>query len=192
MARIGLLVVIASAAALRPGPIARRPEQQLARRAFFASAGAAVATMLPSDARADAGAKLVGLAPAEIAKLVKADVVERQFLCTADFTRGLYDEAATFTDEIDTYKLDSFVKGTKALFVADKSHVDLTSDVEVTKDAATFLFSEYLTFNLPVFKPRVSLTGKVVLKRSPETGLFVSYREFWDQSVVDVLKTAKL
>ena len=65
-------------------------------------------------------------------------------------------------------------------------------NVEVTKDAATFLFSEYLTFNLPVFKPRVSLTGKVVLKRSPETGLFVSYREFWDQSVVDVLKTAKL
>ena len=38
----------------------------------------------------------------------------------------------------------------------------------------------------------VSLTGKVVLTRSPETGLFVAYREFWDQSVVDVLKTAKL
>ena len=186
-----LVLLIASAAALRLDPT-----EQLGRRRFFASlpatAGAAIATTLPSDARADEGAKLVGLAPAELARIVKADVVERQFLCTADFTRGLYDEAATFTDEIDTYKLDAFVKGTKALFVADKSHVDLTSDVEVTKDAATFLFSEYLTFNLPVFKPRVSLTGKVVLKRSPETGLFVSYREFWDQSVVDVLKTAKL
>ena len=36
-----------------------------------------------------------------------------------------------------------------------------------------------------------SLSGKVVLTRDEKTGLITSYREYWDQSVNDVLKTAK-
>ena len=45
-------------------------------------------------------------------------------------------------------------------------------------------------FNIP-FKPVVALSGKVVLERDLNTGLIVSYREFWDQDVTTVLKSAK-
>ena len=62
---------------------------------------------------------------------VTADLVERQFLATADFTREVYDEAALFTDEIDTYTLPKFIKGTSALFVKERSVVRLVGAVTV-------------------------------------------------------------
>lgn len=131
------------------------------------------------------------LSDAEIAKIVTADVVDRQFLATADFTRGLYDEAATFTDEIDTYTMDKFIAGTKKLFVGERSKVELTSPVVVDKDAASFRFQESLCFNVPL-KPVVTLSGKVVLTRDPASGLFTAYREYWDQTPNQVLLTARL
>ena len=39
---------------------------------------------------------------------------------------------------------------------------------------------------------QVKLTGLVKLVRSPTTGLITSYREYWDQSVGEVLKTARI
>ena len=45
-------------------------------------------------------------------------------------------------------------------------------------------------FNIP-FKPVCSLTGKVVLTRDENTGLIISYRKYWGQSVNEVLKMAK-
>ena len=48
------------------------------------------------------------------------------------FTREIYDEAALFTDEIDTYTLPSFIKGTSALFVPERSVVKLVGDVEAS------------------------------------------------------------
>jgi hypothetical protein len=38
----------------------------------------------------------------------------------------------------------------------------------------------------------VKLTGRVDLVRNPTTGLITSYREFWDQSVGEVLKSARI
>jgi hypothetical protein len=112
-------------------------------------------------------------------------------LASADLTRQIYDESAKFTDEIDTYTLDKWIKGTKQLFVASKSEVTLTPDsLKVTDDEASFLFSEYLCFNIP-FKPVVYLSGKLILKRDQETGLITSYQEVWDQDVNTVLKSAK-
>eukprot|EP00633_Aureoumbra_lagunensis_P003151 CAMPEP_0197289330 /NCGR_PEP_ID=MMETSP0890-20130614/6564_1 /TAXON_ID=44058 ORGANISM="Aureoumbra lagunensis, Strain CCMP1510" /NCGR_SAMPLE_ID=MMETSP0890 /ASSEMBLY_ACC=CAM_ASM_000533 /LENGTH=119 /DNA_ID=CAMNT_0042760655 /DNA_START=462 /DNA_END=818 /DNA_ORIENTATION=- len=119
------------------------------------------------------------MSDSELAKIVTEDVTERQFLATADFTRSLYDESATFTDEIDTYTMDKFVIGTKKLFDANRSHVDLTSPVIVDATQAAFTFKETLCFNIPLLHPVVSLSGKVILKRDPDTGLFISYREFW-------------
>lgn len=136
--------------------------------------------------------KLTGLSDSELAKIVTADVVDRQFLATADFTRELFDESATFTDEIDTYTLPKFVEGTKKLFDATKSRVRLTSPVTVDKDQASFTFSEYLAFNFPIAKPIVSLTGKVVLTRDRNSGLFTSYREYWDQTPNQVVLSARL
>jgi hypothetical protein len=134
--------------------------------------------------------KMEGISDQELSQIVRADVVERQFLVSADITRAIYDETATFTDEIDTYTMDKWVKGTKLLFVAEGSHVDLVGDVEVSPTEVLFRFSEKLMFRIP-FTPVVDLTGKVVLKRDPSTGLITSYREFWDQDIVTVLKSAQ-
>ena len=114
--------------------------------------------------------KLTKLSDEELAKRVTADVVDRQFLATADFTRALFDESATFTDEIDTYTLPKFIEGTKKLFDASRSKVELTSPVVVDNDSVSFRFSEYLCFNLPVVQPIVSLSGKVVLTRDANSG----------------------
>jgi hypothetical protein len=38
---------------------------------------------------------------------------------------------------------------------------------------------------------QVQLTGRVVLKRGAN-GLITSYREYWDKSIVDVLRTATI
>ena len=46
-------------------------------------------------------------------------------------------------------------------------------------------------FNIPLLKPVVFVSGKVVLERDLDNGLIVSYREFWDQDVITVLKSAK-
>lgn len=150
------------------------------------------AGLLLLDRRPAKAEKLIGLSDAEVAKLVTADVVDRQFLATADFTRELFDESATFTDEIDTYTLPKFVEGTKKLFDSSKSRVRLTSPVSVDKDQASFTFSEYLAFNFPVAKPIVSLSGKVVLTRDKISGLFTSYREYWDQTPNQVVLSARL
>ena len=136
-----------------------------------------------------ASSKLVNLEPAAIVKIVAADITDRQALITADFTRDIYSEKCSFQDEIDTYPIDKYVSGTKALFNKDKSHVDLVGDVVATSDSVDFKFSEILAFNIP-FNPSVFLTGRVKLSRG-EDGLITSSREFWDQSVPVVLSTVK-
>jgi hypothetical protein len=137
--------------------------------------------------------KLYNLSNEELAKIITQDVQEGQFMVKADLTRAVYDEGATFTDEIDTYALDAWIRGTKRLFVANKSHVDLVpQSLTVSEAQATFLFTEYLTFNIPFLQPKVYLTGKVILKRDPTSGLITSYQEQWDQDVKDVLTSAKL
>ena len=138
----------------------------------------------------DIANKLVNLSDAELKKIVRQDVVDHKFLTNGKLTRSIYDESATFTDEIDTYTMDKWIVGTQKLFVGDKSRVDLVGDIDVTRDRIEFRFDEDLMFNIP-FKPVVTLTGKVVLQRSPDTGLITSYQEFWDQDVATVLKSAK-
>lgn len=136
--------------------------------------------------------KLVNLSNDELANRIRADVVDRQFLVTAQISRDLYDESAIFTDEIDAYPMDKWITGTQRLFVASKSQVDLEpNSLTVDKDVATFRFSEYLCFNIPVFQPIVYLSGKVILRRDPSNGLITSYQEVWDQDVSTVLKSAK-
>ena len=96
--------------------------------------GAAAALLRPARSVAGEVAvaeKLRNLPAAKLAEIVTADLVERQFLATADFTREVYDEAALFTDEIDTYTLPKFIKGTSALFVKERSVVRLVGAVTV-------------------------------------------------------------
>jgi len=133
--------------------------------------------------------KLRNLPAARMAEIIQADLVERQFLATADFTREIYDEGATFTDEIDTYTLPKFVKGTSALFVKEKSQVRLVGEVQADAQQVVFRFDEDLCFNIPL-NPVVTVTGRCVLTRDAESGLIVKYREYWDKTPTEVLKTA--
>jgi hypothetical protein len=133
----------------------------------------------------------LNLSNEQLKSIITADVIDRQFLATADLTRDIYDSSsATFTDEIDTYSMDKWIQGTKKLFVGENSRVRLVGEVNVSAEQADFRFDEDLQFRIP-FRPTVHLTGKVVLKRDKESGLITSYQEFWDQSVNDVLKTVK-
>ena len=167
----------------------------VARRRFVEGALAALAATTTARSNAYSGQdkttpKAKNLPPKELAKRVEKDLVENQFLATANFDRTLYDEACTFQDEIDTYELDKFIKGTSKLFVADRSRVDLTSPVTASNDSVEFKFKEDLCFNIP-FKPTVFVSGRVVLTRDLDTGLFVRYREYWDQKPNDVLRGAR-
>lgn len=160
-------------------------------RRSFLSVNAASAFLLPIPKRTFAAPdKLTNISDNELKQIILSDIVENSFLVTADITRAVYDESATFTDEIDVYTMDKWIKGTKSLFIPSGSRVSLVGDVEVSKTEVSFRFDEDLMFNIP-FKPVCSLTGKVVLTRDSNTGLIASYREYWDQSVNDVLKTAK-
>jgi hypothetical protein len=104
--------------------------------------------------------KQLNLSNEELKKIILSDIVDKSFLVSADITRSVYDESATFTDEIDVYTMDKWIQGTKALFIASGSRVSLIGDVDVTAREVTFRFDEDLMFNIP-FKPVCSLTGKV-------------------------------
>lgn len=127
----------------------------------------------------------------ELAALVTADINDRQYLVTGDLTRSIYDESCTFQDEIDTYTLEKWVKGTSALFNGACSHVDIVGPVSADASEVRFKFSETLVFNIPALFPKVPLTGEVVLKRGAD-GLITSYKEIWGQGVSEVLSKAKL
>ena len=144
----------------------------------------------PAFAADEIKPNLTGISDDELKRVITKDVVDNQFLVSADITREVYDESANFIDEIDTYPMQKWIVGTKRLFVAEKSRVSLVGDVNVSKDKVEFRFDEDLMFRIPL-RPVVSLTGRVVLDRDPETGLITKYQEFWDQSVGEVLKTAK-
>ena len=138
--------------------------------------------------------KQLNLSNEDIMKIVENDIVKGQFMVSGDLTRSIYDEKATFQDEIDTYKLDDWIIGVKRLFVAKNSHIDIIPDTfkyNEDKNTIELKFDEYLQFNLPIVKPTLSLTGKLILTRNPNTGLIVKYREIWDQDINTVLKTAK-
>jgi hypothetical protein len=136
--------------------------------------------------------KQYNLSNEEIAQIVSDDLTKNSFLTNGQLTRSIYDEKATFTDEIDTYTLPQWIKGTSRLFVPPPkgSRVGLVGDVVATDKDVTFNFEEDLMFNIP-FKPIVFVSGKVVLDRDLESGLITSYREFWDQDVSTVLKSAR-
>jgi hypothetical protein len=142
------------------------------------------------SAQAVDGQKKLGLTDEQLKEIVKSDVLDRQFLVSGDLTRSIYLPTAPFKDEIDTYSMDQWIKGTQKLFVGKKSQVRLVGDVNVSPSQVEFRFDEDLMFNIP-FKPVVSLTGKVVLTRDEQTGYVTSYTEYWDQDVLSVLKTAK-
>lgn len=186
--RVAIFVLLTAQLALGLAPeVSRSQFWKQSLSATVVVAGTILPNQKPVFAVAD---KLVNLPDEKLKAIIKKDILEKQFLATGQLTREIYDESAKFTDEIDTYELDKWIKGTQKLFRGDKSSVRLVGDINVSKNQIDFLFDEDLMFNIP-FQPTVSLTGKVVLTRDTSTGLITSYQEFWDQDVVTVLKSAK-
>jgi sensor c-di-GMP phosphodiesterase-like protein len=130
------------------------------------------------------------IADEDLKRIVTSDLLDNQFLVTGKLTPEVYLKDATFTDEIDTYGMDQWMKGTQKLFVGEGSQVRLVGDVQVSPEAVEFRFDEDLMFRIP-FRPVVKLSGRLVLTRDKETGLISSYREYWDQDAATVLKSAK-
>lgn len=183
---------------LKPGlaSVSPAPAAILSRSEFFSSfvfAGTAAIGISSSTYPVNAASlkpKLTNISEEEIKRIVLEDIVERSFLASADLTREIYDEECVFVDEIDSYTLEKWIKGTKSLFIPGGSRVSLVGDVAVSPETVEFRFDEDLMFNIP-FHPIMSLSGKMILTRSLDTGLIIGYREIWDQDVNSVLKTTK-
>jgi hypothetical protein len=138
----------------------------------------------PSPQQAE-GAKLRGLTDAELKKRLLVDIVEQRFMVTGQVSKELYADSARFTDEIDTYDLDAFIRGTGLLFDGARSDFKLIGDLEIKGNVISYKFDEILSFKIPL-QPRSRVSGRVELTRGND-GLIESYREFWDQSVPSVL-----
>jgi len=158
--------------------------------ALLSSGATAVFTPVLAADATDDGRKLLNLPDDKLAEIVTKDITERQFLVTGDITRSIYSEDCTFKDEIDTYTIDKWVKGTKALFVGDKSRVALEGPVVAKDGEVRFRFDEVLCFNIPL-QPKVPLKGTLVLRRGND-GLINSYQEIWDTSVLATISKAYL
>lgn len=96
---------------------------------------AVAAAVLEGGSKVD---KMIGISNEDIAIIVKRDVVAHQFLMNGRLTRSIFDEGATFQDEIDTYTLDKWIKGTSRLFNARNSHVELVGEVRATEEEVRF------------------------------------------------------
>jgi hypothetical protein len=145
-------------------------------------------TGAPSPCVASTTEKL-NLSDAELKQVITDDILKRKFLATGNLTPSIYKPTATFTDEIDTYKMDQWIKGTQRLFVGEQSTVTLLGDVLVSPSKVEFRVAEELVFRIP-FRPRMSLSTTVVLTRD-DTGYITAYRELWDQDIATVLKSTK-
>mmetsp|Transcript_17593 Transcript_17593/g.40387 ORF Transcript_17593/g.40387 Transcript_17593/m.40387 type:complete len:274 (+) Transcript_17593:175-996(+) len=150
----------------------------------LANPSAGVPPAIASDEANEA--KQINLSDEDILKVViDQDLLANQFLVSGKITRSIYDENCIFKDEIDTYTLDKWVKGTSQLFDPARSKVVLVPGTATARGDNTleFRFVEYLCFRIPVLEPITYLSGSLELERSPDTGLITSYREVWDQDV---------
>lgn len=121
---------------------------QNSRRNFLsATAAVSTASLLPLRAYAS-NEKQLNLSNDDLKQIILSDIVDKTFLVTADITRSVYDESASFTDEIDVYTMDKWIKGTKSLFVPSGSRVSLVGDVDVSQSEVSFRFDEDLMFNM--------------------------------------------
>jgi len=123
-----LLLVVPSAAWTPP-----TVDTSTGRRNFLtsivASGGALVTVTTMDPIPAAMALDRLNISDEQLKQIVKDDILKRQFLVTGNLTPEIYKPTATFADEIDTYKMDQWMKGTQKLFVGEKSDVRLVGDV---------------------------------------------------------------
>ncbi|GAB5365086.1 hypothetical protein AAMO2058_001026500 [Amorphochlora amoebiformis] len=139
------------------------------------------------------GVKRTGLSLGEIRDIVQDDFVMRKCLVSGDISKAIYADDCVFTDPQMTCKgLDKFVSGTKALFYAPASELELLGRVEVVGDNQIFArFREVACFNIP-FRPKTYFSGNLTLTVRKQDGLIENYLEQWDLSIPEILRSARL
>ena len=100
------------------------------------------------------------------------------------------DGPITITDKEATFRFKEKVLLLYFAFVVCLQH-RLVCPAHPSASISVSCWFVQLMFNIPILKPKVPLTGSLVLKRGKD-GLFTSYKESWDQSVSQVLLSAKL
>jgi hypothetical protein len=150
--------------------------------------GGGAGVMCSEDASSN---KLHNLSNEEMAEILIRDCREKRSLFTGEMTRSIYDENARFKDGSDidgSYSINAWIRGCKFLFDENESRCAmLDHTLSVTPNHATFRFTEILQFRA-FFRPRVHISGTVVMKRDEGTGLIVSYEEKWDRNVGELLE----
>jgi hypothetical protein len=136
--------------------------------------------------------KMFNLSNRELANIIMRDCQEKRFLFTGDMTRSIYDENARFKDGSDidgAYSMNAWSRGCKFLFDENESQCSIREDtLSVTSSHVKFRFTSVLQFR-HFFRPKVSISGTIVMKRDVDTGLILSYEEKWDRSVGELLET---
>jgi len=133
-----------------------------------------------------------GLSLQQLRDIIQEDFDERRCLVTGDLSQEIYADDCVFTDPQMTCKgLKKFVSGTKALFYAPKSELELLEPVyTVGENQIVAKWREVACFNIP-FRPRTFFTGNLTLTLG-EDNLVKSYVEQWDLSIPEVLATARI
>lgn len=165
--------------------------QWLDRRSAISAMGGSAFALIAAPAAAPAAgpptdSKSRGLSQAELTKRLLVDIVDKRFMVTGELSEDLYSDSAKFQDEIDTYDLKNFVKGTNLLFDGKRSEFKLVGDLDFSNGGKTirYRFDEILSFKIPL-QPRSRVSGVVEFTRG-EDGLIEKYREFWDQVCMGV------
>ena len=121
----------------------------------------------------------------ELVEIIKADIVERQYLVNGNVTSDVYTDDCYFTDARDDFGpgLAKWQRGTSLLFVASKSFVELTGDVVYRPESRTIEITGWRQqdyFRLPGTPHTPVFTGSVKLTLHPEYNLVVRHDEQWD------------
>lgn len=171
--------------------------------ALGAAASAAVALQLlvsaPDAFAAAVPANKDAVTPLELAKVVEADMVQRSYLITGDLTKAVFADDASFADGNNDFGpgLDSWVAGTKRLFVSDRCKLKLTGEVVYDETARTLTvpWRQVDVFRLPGAPHTPVFTGFTTLTLGPSDDeghvLVVDHTETWDQTPSEILRELK-
>mmetsp|Transcript_46721 Transcript_46721/g.75151 ORF Transcript_46721/g.75151 Transcript_46721/m.75151 type:complete len:309 (+) Transcript_46721:78-1004(+) len=135
--------------------------------------------------------KSIGLPIQDIRDIVQQDFIYRKCLVSGDISQEIYADDCIFTDpQMSVKGLQKFVRGTKALFVAERSELELLGDVYVVgDDKIVAKWREVACFNIPL-RPKTYFTGNITLTLGKDN-LIVNYLEQWDLTIPEILATAR-
>ncbi|XRB25327.1 SnoaL-like domain-containing protein [Pseudoscourfieldia marina] len=129
----------------------------------------------------------------ELVSIIRADLVERQYLVNGNVSSNVYLDDCYFTDARDDFGpgLKKWQRGTSLLFVANKSFAELTGDVVFDPKTRTIEITKWRQqdyFRLPGTPHSPVFTGSVTLTLHPTFNLIARHDEKWDMDPDTITK----